>query len=228
MAKINEIDITSLTFQEGSAPTTPASTKWKIYTKTDGLYYIDDAGTETGPLGSGGGGSSITLIDSSTISTSTASVTFTGIATGYDYLMLVCQLRSDRVNEGDGIVIQMGDGSIDTGSNYAYLATREGSSAGTAQSMGATAITISTSAVGGSGGVSDLGLLVMHIFDYDTAAEFTRMRWDGGLHQSQYTTHVRGSAAYMAANVVDQIKIDQEAGSNWEDGTIQLWGFTSA
>lgn len=54
MAKINEIDITSLTFQEGSAPTTPASTKWKIYTKTDGLYYIDDAGSETGPLGTGG------------------------------------------------------------------------------------------------------------------------------------------------------------------------------
>ena len=59
MAKINEIDITSLTFQEGSAPTTPASTKWKIYTKTDGLYVIDDAGPETGPLGSGGGSSTL-------------------------------------------------------------------------------------------------------------------------------------------------------------------------
>lgn len=58
MAKINEIDITSLTFQEGSAPTTPASTKWKIYTKTDGLYVIDDAGTETGPLGGGSSGGS--------------------------------------------------------------------------------------------------------------------------------------------------------------------------
>jgi hypothetical protein len=54
MAKINEIDITSLTFQEGTAPATPASTKWKIYTKTDGIYVIDDAGAETGPLGTGG------------------------------------------------------------------------------------------------------------------------------------------------------------------------------
>lgn len=55
MAAIDEIDITSLLFQEGSAPSTPASTKWRAYFKTDGLYVIDDAGTETGPLGTGGG-----------------------------------------------------------------------------------------------------------------------------------------------------------------------------
>ena len=53
MATIDGIDITSLNFQEGSAPGTPASTQWKLYTKTDGLYVIDDAGTETGPLGVG-------------------------------------------------------------------------------------------------------------------------------------------------------------------------------
>ena len=57
MAAINAIDITSLLFQEGSAPSTPASTKWRVYFKTDGLYIIDDAGTETGPLGTGGAAS---------------------------------------------------------------------------------------------------------------------------------------------------------------------------
>lgn len=50
MAKISGIDVPELTFPEGTAPSTPASTKWKVYTKTDGLYYMDDAGTETGPL----------------------------------------------------------------------------------------------------------------------------------------------------------------------------------
>ena len=53
MAKINEVDITSLTFQEGSAPTTPASTKWKAYFKSTGLFVIDDTGTELGPLSTG-------------------------------------------------------------------------------------------------------------------------------------------------------------------------------
>lgn len=55
MAKINEIDITSLIFQEGSVPSTPAATKWKSYFKTTGMFVVDDAGAETGPLAAGGG-----------------------------------------------------------------------------------------------------------------------------------------------------------------------------
>lgn len=43
-------ETTFIQFAEGSAPSTPASTKWRAYFKTDGLYVIDDAGTETGPL----------------------------------------------------------------------------------------------------------------------------------------------------------------------------------
>jgi hypothetical protein len=50
MAKISDVDVTSLLFQEGSAPATPAATKWRAYFKTSGLFYKDDAGTETGPL----------------------------------------------------------------------------------------------------------------------------------------------------------------------------------
>lgn len=53
MAKITDIDITSLLWQEGSAPSTPASTKWRLYFKTDGLYHKDDAGSEVGPIGGG-------------------------------------------------------------------------------------------------------------------------------------------------------------------------------
>lgn len=50
MGKVNDATITSLLFQEGSVPTTPASTKWKAYFKTTGLFVVDDAGAETGPL----------------------------------------------------------------------------------------------------------------------------------------------------------------------------------
>lgn len=54
MAKITDIDITSLLFQEGSVPSTPASTKWRAYFKTTGMFVVDDVGTETGPLGAAG------------------------------------------------------------------------------------------------------------------------------------------------------------------------------
>ena len=41
--------------EESSTPSTPSSGKWKIYTKSGGLYILEDTGTETGPLGTGGG-----------------------------------------------------------------------------------------------------------------------------------------------------------------------------
>jgi len=36
--------------EQASTPDTPATGKWKIYTKSDGLYTVDDAGTENGPF----------------------------------------------------------------------------------------------------------------------------------------------------------------------------------
>ena len=56
MAKASDNKFPSVLFGElASAPTTPAAGNWRVYTKPDGLYVVDDAGTETGPLGSGGG-----------------------------------------------------------------------------------------------------------------------------------------------------------------------------
>lgn len=41
--------------EQGSDPSTPASTKWKLYFKSGGLYLIDDAGSVTGPLAAASG-----------------------------------------------------------------------------------------------------------------------------------------------------------------------------
>jgi len=43
-----------INFEErAGAPSTPASGDWRLYTKSDGLYIVDDAGTEYGPFGTG-------------------------------------------------------------------------------------------------------------------------------------------------------------------------------
>ncbi len=70
-----------IVLEEGTVPTTPAANKWAVYTKADGLYVVDDAGTETGPMGSGssGGGSNLA------VAAKTANYT----ATSSDYLLLV-------------------------------------------------------------------------------------------------------------------------------------------
>lgn len=61
MAKVSDIEIPSLLFDEqASAPTTPATGFWRAYFKSDGLYVVDDAGTETGPFGTGSGSGGVT------------------------------------------------------------------------------------------------------------------------------------------------------------------------
>jgi len=45
--KKNELNLEEL----ASAPAIPATGKWSLYFKSDGPYFIDDAGNETGPLG---------------------------------------------------------------------------------------------------------------------------------------------------------------------------------
>lgn len=42
--------------EEVSNPSTPATGKWKVFFKSDGIYIIDDAGVVTGPFGTGGAG----------------------------------------------------------------------------------------------------------------------------------------------------------------------------
>lgn len=57
MAKASDNEFPSVLLDEqASAPTTPATGFWRVYAKSDGLYIVDDAGAETGPLGTGGGG----------------------------------------------------------------------------------------------------------------------------------------------------------------------------
>lgn len=59
-------------FTEITTPSNPATGDWKVYAKADGLYYLEDDGTETGPMGTGGGGGGV---DSGCLMTGPDSVT---------------------------------------------------------------------------------------------------------------------------------------------------------
>lgn len=53
MPRLDNANITAIKFDEGAAPSTPAAADWKIYFKSDGLYVINSAGTEFGPIQTG-------------------------------------------------------------------------------------------------------------------------------------------------------------------------------
>jgi hypothetical protein len=54
VAKIDDVQIPSLLFTEGSAPSTPASGFGRLYVKTTGLFFIGDNGVEVGPMAASG------------------------------------------------------------------------------------------------------------------------------------------------------------------------------
>lgn len=225
MAKINEIDITSLTFQEGSAPATPASTKWKIYTKTDGLYYIDDAGSETGPLGAGGGSAAVVLEASGSVGTGT-SFTISSITAGYEYLELYVLSKTDEatVRRSD-LWVQMGDGSIDTGTNYAYGQQYQGSSSGIVRSGSDSKIVVKLSATAaGATSASDRGFIRMRILDYDNISNFTTVEYQAGMGDTGEQFLIYGNGQYRAANAVDQIKVGSTGTPSFVAGEYWLVG----
>lgn len=45
--------------EQGSTPDPPDTGDWRMYFKSDGLYYLEDDDTEVGPLGAGGGGAPV-------------------------------------------------------------------------------------------------------------------------------------------------------------------------
>lgn len=78
-------------------------------------------------------------LQTQTLGTAAASVTFSSIPQGYTDLVLVSQFTGSAVN--NQINIQVGNGSVDTGSNYSYTQMYgTGSAAASAQSASQTSI----------------------------------------------------------------------------------------
>lgn len=165
MAKINEVDITSLLFQEGAAPATPASTKWRLYTKTDGLYVIDDAGAETGPLGTGGGGSgAMTVLKETVVSGSAvADIDWTSIPATSRHLLIEISARGTGTFTTQAILAQFNG---DTAGNYDYQRHfGNNATSGAAASVGQISARVGVIA-GASADSGKAGVSTIHIPDY--------------------------------------------------------------
>lgn len=55
-ARFNKLFFDMVEYGAGDSPTTPSTGEWVCFFRPDGIYVKDDAGTVTGPLGTGGGG----------------------------------------------------------------------------------------------------------------------------------------------------------------------------
>lgn len=65
-------------------------------------------------------GSTYSTIATTTLGSAAADITFTGISSSFTDLVLIVTGRFDSANVSRELRIQVGNGSIDTGSNYSY------------------------------------------------------------------------------------------------------------
>lgn len=117
-------------FAEGSAPSTPASTKWRLYFKTDGVYVIDDAGTETGPLAEASAAaapncyenfltSAVTMVNADTWYAGPAVTPAAGT-----YLVVASLVLTSSFNGSTGMITRIHDGTTAYANGQDYVAAQ--------------------------------------------------------------------------------------------------------
>lgn len=218
MAKASNIEIPSLLFEEqASAPSTPGTGFWRIYHKSDGLYLVDDAGTEFGPIK----GRGWSLIDSLTVGTDGDTVEFSSIPGTYEDLRLVVMGRSMSAATRATARLRVGHGTIDTGSNYGYVTHYIGASAGTFQGSSESHIAAGMLGGEGSSSTSD-GLFTLEVFRYTATGAERHVRVEGHCNLD-FASHREifncGGMWSNTADAIDILDLDDDGGDGWTSGT---------
>ncbi len=153
-------------------------------------------------------------IATQTISTSTATLTFSSIATTYTDRVLVCNIIDTGINV---TAIQVGTGSLDTGSNYSD--TRfygDGSSTGSARDSAATYMYLGTTS----------SSRAVQIYNFQNYANTTnRKTVVAKISDNGYRVGA-GVGLWRSTAAINTIKIF--GGSNWNGSTFTLYGIKAA
>ena len=163
-------------------------------------------------------GSTYTPIATTTLGSAATSYTFSSIPTTYTDLILVLNGSFDAFNN---VRFQVGNGSVDTGSNYSVTRLLGDGSAGqsdrVSNATGGYVITINTNQVMG----------VMHFQNYSNTTTYKTILARGG---------APGTSDYVSANVnlwrstsaINTIKIYPNSGNMNTGTTLTLYGLAAA
>jgi hypothetical protein len=155
--------------------------------------------------------------------------TFSSIAQTYQALKLHLRLRSDVASVTDGVRIQVGNSSLDTGSNYAHMVHREGLAAANSQSAAA-AFVEGLIVPGNTGAANYFGIVDITIEDYAVSTYWRNMLLYGGSTEpSGYRIGTGVGTWKNAAAAIDILKVYPGAGTNWKAGSAAwLYGLKTS
>lgn len=160
-----------------------------------------------------------TLINSSTLGSATASVTFSSIPTTYTDLILVASAQSTQATTYDNLIIQF---NSDTASNYSK--TRLGASSGgvTGERTGPEASHMLTALTATSFSSLIFSTSVMNILDYSNTTTYKTSLWRGNSQDG----YVQGNVGmWRSTSAITTIRLATLSGSNLASGSsFKLYG----
>lgn len=159
-------------------------------------------------------------IASHTIPTATASYTFTGISSTYTDLVLIADYSFTAGT--NYTVAQVGNGSIDTGSNYSFTVLNgNGSSAASYRDSNKTYFQLDTNLTGSARAMS-----VVNFQNYSNTTTFKTIMGRSSAAGSLVSAYVN---LWRSTSAINQIKIFDFSGNNLSVGsTFTLYGIKAA
>jgi hypothetical protein len=215
----------SLTVSDEGSPLSTAATTLDFVGA--GVTATGSGATKTITIPGGSGSGDLTLIASTTLGADNANITITGIPNTYTDLVVSFMARSAEASEFDTLYLRMGDGSIDSGSNYSSARRISGSGSADLGTRNATFISLAT-VTGSSATSGAFGGGRCEILNYADTSMFKIVSGSAYMDgASDHYVQLVGGIWKNSGAEVDQVNISLEGGNDLKAGSrLTIWGRT--
>tara|TARA_R110000868_G_scaffold400141_2_gene674352 strand:+ start:10655 stop:11227 length:573 start_codon:yes stop_codon:yes gene_type:complete len=174
----------------------------------------------------GGGGTDFDLLETTTLTTTASTVTFSGLgsyASEYDHLQIRFVAKTNRSGSVDIVIMTLNG---DTGSNYSWHSLG-GNGSAVESTAGSSQVKINTVGVTAASATSGaMGAGVLDILDFANTSKNTTVRGLGG--EGLYDVRLISGAWYNTA-AVTSITLDQNIGTTFNSTSrFSLYGIKKA
>jgi hypothetical protein len=172
-------------------------------------------------------GSTYTPIASTTLTASATEINFTSVSSAYTDLVLVCNLGMSRT--GAAFFLRVGNGTIDTGSNYSETELYgTGSAAGSARRTSSTEWNIFSNV--GSSTTTGENTFIMQFMNYsNTTTNKTVLGRANNASSSSFPGTAAAAFLWRSTSAINTIRVVRNGTDTFNSGsTFTLYGIAAA
>jgi len=165
--------------------------------------------------GGGGGAAAYDLLETQTLASSAASVTFSSIPADYKHLQIRALARSDRSSNASSIAITVNN---DTSANYVMHRLYGNGSSVTSQALTARSNILDNGATSNTWATGSFGASIIDILDYSNTNKNTTIRiFDGKTSTENWVSLTSG--LWLNTSAITEIDFVNALGNNWVSGS---------